>query len=77
MVASIMLLAFAAIYLATMALGNHPKSEILVTFNAFVCVIVALNIENIIAISRMMPAPHFVAGFYFSYSNVTQYTISP
>ena len=64
-VASIMLLAFAAIYLGTMVLGNHAKSEILVTIDAFVCVICALNIDNIMAISRLMPAAATVAWTCF------------
>ncbi len=55
-VASIMLLAFSTIYLGTMVLGNHAYSEILVTVDAFVCVICALNIDNIVAVSRTFPA---------------------
>lgn len=55
-VASIMLLAFSAIYLATMALTKHAYSEILVTIDAFTCVICALNLDNIVAVTRTFPA---------------------
>ena len=60
-----MLLAFAAIYLATMALGNHAYSEILVTINAFVCVICALNLDAIVGISKTIPAAATAAWSVF------------
>ena len=77
-VASIMLLAFSGIYLGTMVLGNHAKSEILVTVDAFVCVICALNIDNIMAVGRLMPAAatcawtiFFMFQFYAVYNIAT------
>ena len=56
-VISIMLLAFSTVYLGTMALGNHPMSEIMVTVNAFASIIIAVNLEHLVSISRALPAP--------------------
>lgn len=58
-VLSIMLLAFSTIYLGTMVLGKHAYSEILVTIDAFVCLTCALNLNNIVSISKSFPAAAF------------------